>query len=183
MTTGLSKPTYQLFVGIDIAAISFTATWTTGGPVRERVRLRANSRGLYRPPALACDHRRGTWSHPSGTGGNRQLLGHPRRHAPRGRLRGECRQPAQAHAFARSLPRRAKTDALDAQLLTQLAAERQPARWMPPPQVYHELRQRLVVRDGLLSMRQQARNQRHALSQWPVAITGAREALDGCLTN
>lgn len=89
--------------------------------------------------------------------------------------------PAQAHAFATSLPRRAKTDALDAQLLTQLAAERQPARWSPPPQVYHELRQRLVVRDGLITMRQQARNQRHALEQWPVAIGGAREALDAVL--
>jgi len=39
--------------------------------------------------------------------------------------------PAPVHAFARSLPRRAKTDALDAQLLTQFAAERVPPRWTP----------------------------------------------------
>jgi transposase len=39
------------------------------------------------------------------------------------------------------------------------------------------LRQRLLVRDGLLSMRQQARNQRHALEQWPVQIAGALDQL------
>lgn len=86
--------------------------------------------------------------------------------------------PAHAHAFAQSLPRRAKTDALDAQLLAQFAAERQPPPWTPPEQVYHELRQRLVVRAGVVTMRQQARNQRHALLQWPVIIQSALAALD-----
>jgi transposase len=86
--------------------------------------------------------------------------------------------PAQAHNFAQSLPRRAKTDVQDAQVLAQFAAERQPPRWTPPPQVYHELRQRLVARDGLLEMRQQARNQRHALLQWPVVVDSVREHLD-----
>ena len=65
--------------------------------------------------------------------------------------------PAHIHNYARSLPRRSKTDALDAQLLAQFAAERQPARWTPPPQIYHALRQRLVARDGLLAMRQPSR--------------------------
>jgi len=91
--------------------------------------------------------------------------------------------PAHAHAFARSLPRRAKTDLLDAQLLAQFAAERQPPRWTPPEQVYHELRQRLLVRDGLLTMRQQARNQRHALSQRPVRIAGALDQLDAVIAD
>jgi transposase len=76
------------------------------------------------------------------------------------------------------LPRRSKTDALDAQVLARFARERQPDAWTPPPQVYHELRQRLVARDGLLTMRQQARNQRHALLQWPVVIASVREHLD-----
>jgi transposase len=58
------------------------------------------------------------------------------------------------------------------------AAERQPAPWLPPEQVYRELRQGLVVRDGLLHMRTQAKNQRHALQQWPVRIASALEALD-----
>jgi transposase len=86
--------------------------------------------------------------------------------------------PAHAHNYALSLPRRAKTDALDARVLAQFAAERQPPRWTPPPQVYHELRQRLVARDGLLEMRQQARNQRPALLQWPIVIDSVREHLD-----
>ncbi|NJK82200.1 MAG: IS110 family transposase [Chloroflexaceae bacterium] len=53
------------------------------------------------------------------------------------------------HNYARSLARRAKTDALYAHLLAQFAAERQPDTWTPPPQVYHELRQRLVTRETL----------------------------------
>jgi transposase len=90
--------------------------------------------------------------------------------------------PAQAYNYALSLPRRSKTDVLEARVLAQFAAERQPPRWTPPPQVYHELRQRLVARDGLLSMRQQARNQRHALLQWPVVIASVREHLDAVIT-
>jgi transposase len=86
--------------------------------------------------------------------------------------------PSQVALFARSLPRRGKTDALGAQLLLCFAAERQPAAWSPPEQVYHELRHRLVVCDGLLHMRTQAKNQRHALEQWPVRIASALEALD-----
>jgi transposase len=41
--------------------------------------------------------------------------------------------PMHLHNSARSLSRRAKTDALDAQLLAQFAAERQPDTWTPPP--------------------------------------------------
>ena len=47
----------------------------------------------------------------------------------------------------------------------------------------HELRQRLLVRDGLLTMRQQARNQRHALLQWPVRIAGALDQLDAVIAD
>jgi transposase len=86
--------------------------------------------------------------------------------------------PVQAHNYANSLPRPGKTDALDAPVLVQFAAERKPAPWTPPPQVYYELRQRLVSRDALLSMRQQARNQRHALLQWPIVIAAVREHLE-----
>ncbi|MDQ2996670.1 MAG: IS110 family transposase, partial [Chloroflexota bacterium] len=90
--------------------------------------------------------------------------------------------PAQLLPFARSLPRRAKTDALDAHLCTRFAVERQPPCWTPP-QVYHELHQRLATRDSLLTMRQQARNQRHALQQWPVVIASALEQLDAVIAD
>jgi len=86
--------------------------------------------------------------------------------------------PRQAHHFAKAQLRRAKTDALDARDLAQLAATLRPAPWTPPPAVDHEVRQRLVARDGLLTMRTQARNQRHALVQWPVVVVAVRQHLD-----
>ncbi len=86
--------------------------------------------------------------------------------------------PRQAHHFAKAQLRRAKTDALDARDLARLAAALRPAPWTPPPDVYHEVRQRLVARDGLLAMRTQARNQRHALQQWPVVVATVRQHLD-----
>ena len=71
--------------------------------------------------------------------------------------------PAQAHYFAKAQLRRSKTDALDAQLLAQFAERMRPAPWTPPPPVYHELEQRLQLRQELLDARQAARNQLHAL--------------------
>src|SRR5438034_7728060 len=82
--------------------------------------------------------------------------------------------PAQAHAFAKALLKRAKTDVIDAQTLTQLAALLQPAPWTPPPAVYHELPQRLAQRDALRDLRQQVRNQQHALLQQPTVIAAVR---------
>lgn len=78
--------------------------------------------------------------------------------------------PAQAHYFAQVLLKRTKTDAVDAQTLTQLAATFQPARWSPPPVIYEELRQRLSQRDELISIRQQVRNQDHARQRRPHRI-------------
>jgi len=86
--------------------------------------------------------------------------------------------PRQTHHFAKAQLRRAKTDALDARDLAQFAAALRPAPWIPLPAVYHEVRQRLVARDGLLAMRTQARNQRHALLQWPVVVEAVRRHHD-----
>lgn len=88
--------------------------------------------------------------------------------------------PRQVHAYALSLPRRAKTDPRDAQLLVLFGHDHacKLPRWTPPPQIYHELRQRLSVRESLQQLRQQARNQRHALEQWPVQIAAALRPLD-----
>jgi transposase len=130
MTTGTSQPTYQLFVGIDIAAASFAATWTRGGLVQERVRSFEQTpegsgalqrwlatTGIAPAATLLVLEATGSYWRPS------------RSRCTRPATPSVSINPAQAHAFAKSLPRRAKTDALDAQLLTQLAAERQPARW------------------------------------------------------
>ena len=93
--------------------------------------------------------------------------------------------PAQAHHFAKALLKRAKTDAIDAQTLTQLAALLQPKLWTPPPAIYDELEQRLTQRDTLLLMRGQLRNQLHALQHGPVIVAQVcqrMEDLDQTLT-
>jgi transposase len=86
--------------------------------------------------------------------------------------------PAQAHAFAKALLKRSKTDSIDAQTLAELAARLQPDVWSPPPQVYTELQQRLVHRDRLLTARTQFRNQLHALVQQPVVIASVQTRLE-----
>ena len=182
MTLDPAAPLYQLFVGVDIAAASFTAAWTMARAPNQRPRTFAQTPDGFAAfqAALAS-----TTVEPAKTLIVLEATGsywitlavtlHQAGYAI------SVVNPAHVHAFARSLPRRAKTDLLDAQLLTQFAAERVPPRWTPPEQVYHELRQRLLVRDGLLTMRQQARNQRHALEQWPIQIDGAFAALDAVL--
>lgn len=82
--------------------------------------------------------------------------------------------PAQAHYVAKAQLRRAKTDALDAKDLASLEGKleltqgRPAGVGAPPPAVYHELRQRLLAREALIALRQQAGNQRHALIRSPV---------------
>src|SRR5262245_32673318 len=182
MTATPSPPTYHLFVGVDIAAASFAASWLRDRSPIERAHTFAQTPNGFAafqtalaasgvPPAATLVVLEATSSYWITLAVTLHQAGYA----------VSVVNPAHAHAFVRSLPRRAKTDALDAQLLAQFAAERVPPCWTPPEQVYHELRQRLLVRDGLLTMRQQARNQRHALDQWPVQIAGALEQLDAVI--
>jgi transposase len=177
MTT--SPIAYHLFAGVDIAATTFAASWTSGGAPRDRAVTFAQTpdgfaafqnrlRSLGVPEAQTLVVIEATLSYWVALAVSLHDAG----------FAVAVVNPAQIHNYALSLPRRSKTDALDAQVLALFATERQPPIWTPPPQVYHELRQRLVARDGLLSMRQQARNQRHALEQWPVVITSVRDHLD-----
>ncbi len=89
--------------------------------------------------------------------------------------------PAQAHDFAKALLKRSKTDAIDAQTLAELGARLQPEQWSPPPQVYTEIHQRLVHRDGLVTARTRFRNQLHALVQQPVVISSVRTRLESLI--
>ena len=91
--------------------------------------------------------------------------------------------PAQAHDFAKALRKRSKTDATPAQTLAVLGARLQPACWAPPPQVYTELQQRLVHRDGLVAARTQFRNQLHALLQQPLVIASVRTRLESLIAS
>jgi transposase len=65
--------------------------------------------------------------------------------------------PVHAHHVAKALLERAKTDAIDAQTRTQLAAILQPGPWTPPPALYDEISQRLPQRDALLTWQHQVR--------------------------
>jgi transposase len=178
------SPPYLLFVGVDIAAASFTAAWSTSAlPARPARTFSQTPDGFAAfqaalvstdvEPAKTLVVLEATGSYWISLAVSLHQAGYV----------VSVVNPAHVHAFSRSLGRRAKTDALDAQLLTLFAIERQPPRWTPPEQVYHELRQRLLVRDGLLNMRQQARNQRHALEQWPVQIAGALDQLQALIAD
>ena len=85
--------------------------------------------------------------------------------------------PTQAYHFAQALLKRAKTDAIDAQLLAQYAHTLQPQPWTPAPQIYEELLQRLSERDQLIYMRQQVRNQRHALQHRPNVVPAVEQRM------
>jgi transposase len=170
---------YQLYVGVDIAAETFVAAWLTPGgkpttpftgeqtPVGfAALQRRLQAAAIPPPAALVVLEATGTYwvalavaLHEAG-------------------YRVAVVNPRQAHHFAKAQLRRAKTDTLDARDLAQFAATLRPTPWTPPPAVYHEVRQRLVARDGLLTMRTQARNQRHALLQWPVVVAAVRQHLD-----
>ena len=170
---------YQLYVGIDVAADSFTAAWLPVGGTPSPafaadqapagyVTLQRRLRAAGVPPASTLVVLEAT--------GNYWVALAVALHEAGYRV--SVVNPRQAHHFAKAQLRRAKTDALDAQDLARLAAALRPSPWTPPPAVYHEARQRLVARDALLTMRQQARNQRHALLQWPVVVEGVQRHLD-----
>jgi transposase len=174
-----TRPAYQLYVGVDIAAETFTAAWLPpGGQSGAPITGEQTAAGF-----AALDRRLRATAAPAdatlvvleATGSYWVALAVALHEAG---YRVAVVNPRQAHHFAKAQLRRAKTDALDARDLARLAAALRPAPWAPPPAVYHEVRQRLVARDGLLAMRTQARNQRHALLQWPVVVAAVREHLD-----
>jgi len=181
-------PAYRLFVGIDIAAATFAAAWmppggaAPGSPVSHPQRPEGYT-ALQRQLAATGSVPAATLVVLEATGSYWVALAvtlHTAGYAV------SVINPLQAHHFAKAQLRRAKTDPLDAQNLAPLAAALQPAVWTPPPAVYHDTAQRapgqrLTARDALVAMRQQTRNQRHALLQWPVVVASVRDHLDGVI--
>jgi transposase len=176
---GDERVAYQRYVGVDIAADTFTAAVLApggqpGAPFTGEqaapgfAALARQLRATGVPPGETLIVLEATGSYWVALAVALHEAGHP----------VAVVNPRQAHHWAKAQLRRAKTDALDARDLAQLAAALRPAPWSPPPAVYHEVRQRLVARDGLLAMRTQARNQRHALLQWPVVVDAVRQHLD-----
>jgi transposase len=177
-----STASYQVYVGVDIARASFTACWQRAGaqPTPAHTFPQTPDGFLAFQRALSA-----TGSTPDATllvleatSSYWVALAVTLHHSG---YRVSVVNPAKVHHLAKSLPRRSKTDGLDADLLTRFAVERSPAPWTPPPQVYHELRQRLVARDGLLAMRQQARNQLHALLHWPVVVAEVQAQMESVI--
>lgn len=175
----LAPPPYDLVVGIDIAATSATVVELPpdGTPSRARS-IEQTSAGHaallehLRSSGLALDRILVVME---ATGSYWIALATTLAQAG---LAISVINPAQAHDFAKALLKRSKTDAIDAQTLAHLGALLLPDCWTPPPAVYHELLQRLVQRDALVEMRQQLRNQLHALLQHPVVIASVRERLE-----
>jgi len=175
----MGTPAFQLLVGVDIAAKTFAAVCTQDGTTYSRATTFDQSPEGF----LSFQH----WLAATGVALAQTLIVCEATGSYWIRFAVALQQagatvsvvnPQHAHEYAKSLGRRSKTDALDARVLAQLAWERRPVGWTPPPAVYHELRQRLLARDALLEMRQQARNQRHALVQWPVVVEGVTAQFD-----
>lgn len=174
-----ARPAYQRFVGSDIAAKSAMVALTRAGTAVSRpFEIEQTSTGISTPiqrlqaggvpPAATLVVMEATGSY--------WITLAPALHHAGFAVSGI--NPAQAHAFAKALLKRAKPDAIDAQTLAQLAALLQPEAWTPPPAVYHELQQRLAQRDALMDIRQQVRNQLHALGQGPVVIAAVRARME-----
>src|SRR6266704_4571229 len=155
-------PCYDLFVGIDIAATTASVAWMASDrKVSRALTIDQTPQGftslqqrLIKPGHLA----QSILVVMEATGSYWMTLATTLAQAG---FAVSVINPAQAHHFAKALLKRAKTDAIDAQTLAQLAMVLQPEQWMPPPQIYYELQQRLAQRDDLLNLRQQVRNHLH----------------------
>ena len=175
----VARSDYALFVGIDVAAKTVTAAWTTDGTTSSRPLTIAQTPQGYTilhthlqttgyPPETILVVMEATGTYWITLAMTLVEFGYA----------VSVINPKQAHNFAKALLKRAKTDAVDAQTLAQLAARLQPQRWVPPPAVYTELQQRLTHRDGLVTLRTQVRNQLHALAQQPVVVASVRGHLE-----
>lgn len=170
-----TAPAYRLFVGVDIAAATLTAVWTTPGASPSRPLILDQTPGGFatlQARLLATGYDAGeTLIVMKATGSYWMALATTLTQAG---FAVSVINPDQAHHCAKALLQRAKTDAIDARSLAQRAALLQPAPWTPPPTIYTALQQRLAERDTLVGLRQHVRNQLHALVQLPMVIPAVR---------
>lgn len=156
---------YQLYVGIDVSAQTFSAAWTTNGSgIFPTLTLTQNLENIKKlkqkllasgfPPAeiLVVMEATGTYWIKLAT----------RLHEMSFVV--SVINPRQSYNFAKALMQNAKTDPLDSQMLARLALLFHPEPWSPPPPIFEELQQRFTQRDDLLAVRQQLRNQKYGRS-------------------
>jgi transposase len=162
------KPTYKLFCGIDIAAKTFTAAKCKTGEGEDEEPSKATN---FKQSSQDFEALRSYLlkSHllpnqilvvMEATGNYWVELAIYLHEA---NFAVSVINPSRLHGFAKSLLLKSKNDELDAQTLARLALAHKPACWTPPPAIYHELVQRLNQRADLLEIRQQLKNQLHAL--------------------
>ncbi len=183
IASGPTSSPDRLYVGVDIAAATFTAVWIASDAAPSRpITLDQTPQGfaalqmrLLATGRAAAD----TLVVMEATGSYWVALATTLAQAG---FAVAVINPDQAHSFAKALLQRAKTDAIDARTLARLAATLQPVPWTPPPAIYTELQQRLTQRDALLDLRQQVRNQRHALGYLPVVVEAVRARMDELIT-
>jgi transposase len=179
-----SASSYDLFVGVDVAYQTLTAVWLAPGAAPSRpltvdntpqgyARLQARLLAAGQTPAAILVVLEATGSYWVALATTLAQSG----------FAVSVINPDQAHNFAKALLQRAKTDAIDARTLAQLAAVLQPAPWSPPPAVYTELQQRLAQRDAVIDLRQQVRNQLHALRQLPVVVEAVQARMEELLAH
>jgi transposase len=154
MTTSTNDLAYGLYVGVDIAATSAKVSWLMPGEAPScaismeqtpqafsALKHRLLSRGHSAEHILVVMEATGSyWISLATT-------------LTQAGFAVSVINPAQAHHFAKALLKRAKTDAIDAQTLAQLACLLHPTPWTPPPPVYAELQQRLAQHDSILELR------------------------------
>jgi transposase len=178
MTASATRQDYELYVGIDIAAQTATVAWQTPeGRVSQPLTIEPSSAGQrtlqqHLTPLGVAPPQTLVVMEATGVYWIRLALA-----LQQAGYAVSVINPAQAHYFAQATLQAAKTDALDAQMLARLAAHLRPTPWTPPPAIYADLQQRLAQRDDLVGIRQQLRNQRHALEQQPRVIESVRTRL------
>jgi len=182
MENTATKGEYGLFVGVDIAAATAMVVWLLAGGKGSRpvqiaqtpqsyAALQTHLQANRVPPPQTLVVMEATGSYWISLATALSAAGYAM----------SVITPSQAHDVAKALLTRAKTDAIDAHTLAQLAALLQPERWTPPPAIYAELQQRLAQRDTLLGLRQQVRNQLHALQKGAVVIAAVRQRMESLI--
>ena len=176
-----NKDDYILFVGVDIAASSFTFSWLRPSQPPAAPRRLAQSQqgyadlhqalaaaGVAPSQTLVVMEATSTYWIQCATA--LHTLGYQL----------SVVNPKQAHDFAKLIRQHGKTDPQDARMLTRLGATLSLTLWTPPPAIYQQLQQRLAWRDSLVGLRTQVRNQYLALQHEQVvvgSISSKQEAL------
>src|SRR5690349_14195252 len=173
---------FETFVGVDIAAKTFTVAFALGEgkPKLEKKPFEKSAEGFKQflgrlqataiPPQHQLIVMEATGPYWVGLAITLAEAGY----------RVNVANPAQVHYFAKAQLKRAKSDGLDAVTLAGFGQTRamRLRLWNPPPQFYHELRQRISQRESLLKFQNQLENQLHALTSGPVIIESVRHQLE-----